>query len=70
MLGSLSPAANPPINKIIVHGKGIFLPMNGAKSRPSGKKQEYEQTDSREATVEEVGCKREAGGGLMENDKE
>jgi hypothetical protein len=70
MLGSLSPAANPPINKIIVHGKGIFLPMNGTKRRPSGKKQEYEQRGSWEATAEEIWCKREAGRGLMEKDKE
>jgi len=69
-LGRSSPAANPPINKIIVHGKGIFLPMNGAKSRSSGKKQEYEQRDSWEATVEEICCKWEAGRVFMENDKE
>jgi hypothetical protein len=70
MLGSLSPAANPAINKIIVHGKGIFLPMHGTKNRRSEKKQEYEERDSWEATVEEIWCKREAGRGLMENDKE
>ena len=70
MLGKLSPVANPPNNKIIVHGKGIFLQMKWCKIKPSGEKQEYEQTDSREPTVKGVWCKRKAGRVLMENDKE
>ena len=44
--------------------------MKWCKIRLSVKKQESEQTDSREPTVEGVWCKREAGRGLMENDKE
>ena len=44
--------------------------MNGTKSRPSGKKQESEQRDSWEATVEEIWYKQEAGRVFMENDKE
>ena len=44
--------------------------MSGTKSRPAGKKQEYEQRDSWEATVEAIWCKREAGRVFMENDKE
>jgi hypothetical protein len=70
MLGKLSPVAKPATTKRIVHGKGIFLQMKWCKSRRSGKKQEYEQRDSREATVEGVWCKRKAGKVLMENDKE
>jgi len=70
MLGRPSPVANPPNNKIIVHGKGIFLQMKWCKIRLSGKKQEYEHRDSWKPTVEGVWCKREAGRGLMENDKE
>ena len=70
LLGRPSPVANPPNNKIIVHGKGIFLQMKWCKIRPSGKKQEYEDRDSWRPTVEGVWCKREAGRMLMENDKE
>lgn len=44
--------------------------MKWCKSRSSGKKQESEWTDRREATVKGVWCKREAGRGLMANDKE
>jgi hypothetical protein len=33
MLGSPSPVANPPIHRIIVHGKGIFLPMKWGKKQ-------------------------------------
>jgi hypothetical protein len=42
MLESASPVVNPPNNKIIVHGKGIFLQMKGCKIRSSGKKPESE----------------------------
>jgi hypothetical protein len=48
MLGAPSPVANPPNNKIIVHGKGIFLQMKWDKIRSSGKQPEYEPKDSRE----------------------
>jgi len=42
LLESTSPVVNPPNNKIIVHGKGIFLQMKWCNIRSSGKKQESE----------------------------
>ena len=54
----------------IVHAKGCFLQRKGAAIRQRGKPEEYEQTGSREGTVEEVRCKRRRGQELMENDKE
>jgi hypothetical protein len=69
MLERSSPVRNPPNNKSIVRGKGIFLQMKRCKIRLSGQQQESEHRDSREATVEGIWWKWEAGQGSWRTTK-